>query len=337
MRRRRAGWRPALLAAWALLLACNSEPAQPTRPEPPAPEPRPSVMPELESSTPEAGTPRATPARVSGQKALEHVRNLVNVGGERWPGSAGHRWTQRYIIRHLRLAYAEVEEVDFVAQTPGGAVAMKNIIGKFPGESSDIIVLAGHYDTVRRDGFVGANDGGSSTALLLELARVLGRTQPGPAAIWVVFFDGEEAFRQWSETDGIYGSRYQVSAWQRAGELERVKAVIVVDMIGDRDLTLRRESNSTAWLTDLVWRVAREKGYQEHFLDDRLAIEDDHLPFLRAGVPAVDLIDLEYGPENRYWHTREDTPDKLDPRSFEVVGEVVLEVVRRLSQRWPGN
>ncbi|MFQ5723647.1 MAG: M28 family peptidase, partial [Terriglobia bacterium] len=170
MRRHGAGWRPALLAAWAFLLACNSEPAQSTRPEPPPPESRPPATPEPEVSTREAENPRASPARVSSQKALEHVRALVSIGGERWPGSPGHDWAQRYIIRHLRLAYAEVEEVDFVAQTPNGLVAMKNIIGKIPGKSPDVIVLAGHYDTLRRDGFVGANDGGSSTALLLELA-----------------------------------------------------------------------------------------------------------------------------------------------------------------------
>ncbi len=267
---------------------------------------------------------------------MEHVRNLVRFG-ERWPGSAGHSWAQEYIIRYLRLAYTEIEEVDFVTRTPRGMVAMKNLIGKIPGDSSDIVVLAGHYDTWRQEGFLGANDGGSSTALLLELARVLGLQQPNPATIWVVFFDGEEAFRQYSDTDGLYGSRYQISAWRRSGVLERIKAVIVVDMIGDKDLALRRDLNSTPWLTDLVWRVAREKGYEEHFLSATTAVQDDHVPFVEAGVPAVDLIDLDYGPDNRYWHTRRDRVDKLSPQSFTIVGEVVLEVTDRLSQRWPGE
>lgn len=272
----------------------------------------------------------------SGKRALGHVRALVRLG-ERPPGSQAHRRAQAYIIRHLRLAYAEIEEVDFAARTPRGLVPMKNIIGEIPGRSSDIVVLAGHYDTKKIPGFVGANDGGSSAGLLLELARVLGLQQPTPLTIWVVLFDGEEAFGQIGAGDGLYGSRYQVNVWQRAGVLERIRAVIVVDMIGDKDLALRRDLNSTTWLTDLVWQTAREKGHQAHFLDETTAIEDDHIPFVQAGVPAVDLIDLHYGPQNRYWHTPEDTLDKLSPRSFEIVGRVVLETVERLSQRWPGE
>lgn len=271
---------------------------------------------------------------LSGEKALEHARILVE-RGNRAPGTFGYRWTQAYIIRQLRLAYTEVEEVDFVAQTPRGAVPLKNIIGKIPGRSRDIVVLAGHYETLNQKGFVGANDGGSSTALLLELARVLGLKQPNPVEIWVVFFDGEEAFEQWSQTDGVYGSRYQANLWAREGVLERIKAVIVVDMIGDKDLTVRRDLNSTPWLTDLVWQVAKDKGYGAYFIDEEQALDDDHVPFVRAGVPAVDLIDFEYGPNNLYWHTAEDTLDKLSARSFKVVGEVVLAAVVRLGERWP--
>lgn len=277
-----------------------------------------------------------SPPKVSGQRAMSHVRALVQMG-ERTAGSAAHREAEAYIIRRLRLASVEVEEVTFVVQTPQRSVVMKNIIGKIPGDSPDIVVLAGHYDTKRLSGFRGANDGGSSTALLLELARVLSARQPKPLTVWVAFFDGEEAFGEWSARDGLYGSRYQVSAWRRAGVLNRIKAVMVVDMIGDRDLALRRDGNSTPWLTDVVWQVAREKGYEANFLDETLTVEDDHLPFVEAGLPAVDLIDLSYGPQNRYWHTREDTPDKLGPRSFEIVGEVVLETVARLAERWPGQ
>jgi len=271
---------------------------------------------------------------LSGRRALNHVKVLVE-RGNRAPGSPAHRWTQAYIIRELRLAYAEVEEVDFVAQTPRGLLPMKNIIGKIPGRSSDIVVVAGHYDTLGMEGFVGANDGGSSTALLLELARVLGLQQPNPVEVWLVFFDGEEAIERWSDRDGIYGSRYQASVWGRNGVLKRIKAVLVVDMIGDKDLGLLRDLNSTPWLVDLVWQVAEEKGYDSHFLPQAGEIVDDHVPFVRAGVPAVDLIDFDYGPGNRYWHTPEDTVDKLSPRSFEIVGQVVLETIARLGQRWP--
>lgn len=271
---------------------------------------------------------------VNGKQAMEHVRALVQAG-PRVPGSRGHKQAQGYILRQLRLARVEVEEVDFVAQTPKGTVAMKNIIGKIPGRSSEIIVLAGHYETLNREGFLGANDGGSSAALLLELVRVLGRTQPNAGTVWVVFFDGEEAFQQWSERDGLYGSRHQADAWQRSGLLSRLKAVVVVDMIGDRDLNIRLDSNSTWWLNELVLQVARENGTAAHFSKEERAVWDDHVPFVRAGVPAVDLIDFDYGPENRYWHTAEDTVDKLSPRSFEIVGEVVLALVARLSERWP--
>lgn len=272
--------------------------------------------------------------RVSGQRALEHVRALVKAG-PRVPGSPGHRAAQDYIVKELRQAGAEVEEVDFVADSPLGKRPMKNIIGKIPGRSADLIVVSGHYDTLVQEGFLGANDGGSSAALLLELARVLARGQPNAIAVWVVFFDGEEAMRRWSATDGLYGSRYQASAWQREGVLARIKAFINVDMIGDKNLALKRDLNSTDWLTDLVWKVAAEKGFDTHFVEAARAVEDDHMPFIRAGVAAVDLIDLDYGPENRYWHTPQDTLDKLSPRSLEIVGEVVLETVRRLGQRWP--
>ena len=273
---------------------------------------------------------------VSGQRALEHVRELVRFGG-RVPGSPNHGRAQRYIIRQLRHASAgEIEEVDFVAQTPRGKVRMKNIIAKFPGPSREMVVLAGHYDTLAQENFIGANDGGSSTALLLELARVLGRRK-NPLTVWVVFFDGEEAFKRFSPTDGFYGSRHQVSAWKADGILDRIKALIVVDMIGDKNLNLRRERNSTAWLVDLVWQIARASGHGIHFLDQTTVIEDDHVPFVQAGVPAVDLIDLDYGPGNRYWHTPDDTVDKVSARSMEIVGEVVLKTVERLGRRWPGQ
>jgi Zn-dependent M28 family amino/carboxypeptidase len=276
------------------------------------------------------------PVGVSGKRAMRHVEALVSYG-ERWPGSDGHRRAQNYIIRELR-AYTEVEEVNFDVNTPRGAVAMKNIIGKIPGRSSSVVVLAGHYDTLRKPGFVGANDGGSSAALLLELARVLGRSQPNPLEVWVVFFDGEEAFVQWSPTDGTFGSRFQAGAWERDDTLKRIQALLLVDMIGDRELLVRRDTNSTPWLARMVWQAARDLGLGAHFTTEPLAVEDDHVPFLQRGVAAVDLIDFEYGPENRYWHTTEDTVDKVSPQSLGIVGRVVLETLSRLApQPWPGE
>jgi len=270
--------------------------------------------------------------KVSGQKAMAHVQALVALGDRR-PGSEGHRKAQEYILAELRKAQVEIEEVNFDAETPRGRLAMKNIIAKIPGRSQDILVVGGHYDTLWRDGFVGANDGGSSTALLLELARALRRQAPLEKNVWVTFFDGEEAVESWSERDGVYGSRWQSLLWRQQGILRRVRAVIVVDMIGDRGLTIRREQNSTPWLTDLVWQAARDKGYAAYFLDEETAAYDDHSAFLALGVPAVDLIDFDYGPQNRYWHTNQDTLDKVSPRSMAIVGDVVLEALSRLMHR----
>lgn len=268
---------------------------------------------------------------LSGERAMKHVKELLRAG-PRTPGSPAHKYAQDYIEHHLRKAYAEVETVNFLARTPRGSVAMKNIIGKYPGNSDDIVVLASHYDTKEGiEGFVGANDGGSSTGLLLELARVLFRTKNRPT-VWLVFFDGEEAFRQWGPTDGTYGSRYQAGVWQRDGTLRRLRAFILLDMIGDKNLNILRDLNSTPALLDLIWQVSKEKGYQTQFTRSVSAIEDDHLPFVQLGVPSVDLIDYDYGPGNRYWHTRHDTLDKLSARSLQIVGEVVLEVVKRLGK-----
>lgn len=274
------------------------------------------------------------PEGVDGRRALEHVQALVRFG-ERSPGSAGHRQAERYISGQLRRAGIGVEEVNFQARTPRGPLPMKNIIGKIPGESDSIVVLAGHYDTLEQTGFLGANDGGSSTALLLELGRVWARRAVKPVTVWLAFFDGEEALREWSREDGLYGSRHQVGVWEREGILGRIRAVIVVDMVGDRQLNFRREANSTGWLVDLLWQVAHQLGYQSRFSEEGRAVVDDHVPFLEAGVPAANLIDFDYGLGNRYWHTREDTPDKLSAESFRIVGRVVLGTLDRLGSRWP--
>jgi len=203
-----------------------------------------------------------------------------------------------------------------------------NVIGELSGRRGDVILLGGHYDTklFPTFRFVGANDGGSSTGLLLELARSLTHA-PREFTYWIGFFDGEEARREWSARDGTYGSRHMVAELRRTGQLGRLKAVVVVDMIGDKRLNIRREPSSTPWLTDLIWGSARRLEYRAHFPDEVLAVEDDHSPFLRAGVPATLLIDFDYGP---YWHTAEDTLDKLSPRSLQIVGEVLLDALPAL-------
>jgi len=208
---------------------------------------------------------------------------------------------------------------------------MKNIIARFPGSSGRAIAITGHYDTKLFTSFrfVGANDGGSSTGFLLELARVLAG-KPRKDDVYLVWFDGEEAFGEWSSTDGVYGSRHLAQKWQADGTARRLKALINVDMIGDRDLEIAKETYSSPELGRLVWKVAADLGCGRRFPNSQLAIEDDHMPFRRIGVPALDLIDFDYGPDHSWWHTEEDTMDKLSAQSFLIVGDVLLETIRRL-------
>jgi Zn-dependent M28 family amino/carboxypeptidase len=219
-------------------------------------------------------------------------------------------------------------------------VKFKNVIAELPGESSEIIIIASHYDTkpFSEFVFVGANDGGSSTGALLEIARVMSsdsgdKGQKRKFTYQFVFFDGEEAFcREWSECldgkDNTYGSRYMVERLKREKQIERIKAMILLDMIGDRDLTIPREQGSSQWLVETIWSTARQLGYEKEFPSRHFEVgDDDHMPFLRAGIPAVDIIDFEYGdaPQgNSYWHTKEDTLDKISAKSLKIVGDVVL-------------
>jgi len=206
----------------------------------------------------EAAPAPATTGGFDGQKAFAQVERLVAIG-PRSPGTEGIRRAQEYIRGQLQSFGCTVEEDEFHAATPVGPVAMKNIVAKIPGQSSSVVLLTTHYDTKRLANFVGANDGGSSTGLMLEMARQLcGRKNK--LTIWIAFFDGEEAFVQWSATDGTYGSRQMAAKLAVSGELKRVKAVVLADLIGDRNLRIKRESNSTSWLTELVWATASRLG-----------------------------------------------------------------------------
>ena len=208
---------------------------------------------------------------------------------------------------------------------------MVNMIDKFPGSSGKAIVVTGHYDTKRIPmvHFVGANDGGSSTGFLLEFARAVS-TMKHQDDIYVVFLDGEEAVASWTETDSRYGSRHLAAKWLSDGTIPRIKTLINVDMIGDKDLDVLNDGNSSQALRDQVSRIAGRLGYGKYFRSEVGGIDDDHLPFINAGVNAIDLIDFDFGPNNSYWHTAEDTPDKLDAHSFQVIGNVVLELVKEL-------
>lgn len=266
-------------------------------------------------------------AGFSGSSALEFTRKVVAFG-PRPPGSEANHKLQAYILSQIRQDGCEVTEDSFTASTPKGEIAMKNIIAKFPGKSGRAIVITGHYDTKLFPGrkFVGANDGGSSTGLLLELARVLSHA-PRTDDVYLVWFDGEEAIREaWAGEDNLYGSRHLAEKWRKDKTLSRIKALINVDMIGDKSLDIKQETNSNAPLRRLVWNTAADLGYQAYFLDEPMATDDDHMPFVKLGVPAIDLIDFDYSP----WHTDDDTMDKLSAQSLEIVGTVVLEAIHRL-------
>jgi hypothetical protein len=273
--------------------------------------------------------PAALP-HVDGQRALQYTREVVALG-PRYPGSPGHAKTEAYLRRQLKAD--NLQEDTFTATTPAGHLRMTNFIAKFPGSKDGIIVVAGHYETLyERKDFVGANDAGSSTGLLLELAHQLRGRKLDGYSVWLAWFDGEEAIRQWSESDSIYGSKHLAAKWQRDGTLKKIKAFLLLDMVGDADLNIDRDANSTPWLEDVIYKAAADLGHQGHFFARSLPMEDDHMPFARVGVPVADLIDFNYGPNNSYWHSPQDTLDKLSPQSFQIVGSVVLETIRLLNQ-----
>jgi glutaminyl-peptide cyclotransferase len=294
------------------------------------------AKPTLNIKTPSAelAPPAAETGGIDGNKAFDHVAQLVAVG-PRPPASEGIRRAQDYIKSQLQSFSCQVDEDDFHAQTPVGEVAMKNIIAKAPGEGQGIILLMTHYDTLSSvKDFVGAEDSGSSTGLMLEMARLL-CTKKQPNAVWIAFLDGEEAFVNWNQdNDHTYGSRELAARMAVSGDLKRVKAVILADMIGQKNLRIQRDTNSTKWLTDLVWKTAARLGYQDIFVSSESTIQDDHEPFLARGVAAVDVIDLDGYTQPGYWHTTQDTLDKVSPKSLAIVGYVILESVNELQKKF---
>ena len=262
---------------------------------------------------------------------MQWVEHLVSLG-PRPAGSPAQQKQQEVIVGELRSLDLEVLEHDFVAQTPKGSVPMMNIIAKLPGAGNRVVVVSGHYDTFHRPGlhFVGANDGGSSAGFLLALARLLA-ARPLKDNVWLVFFDGEESFVSWRNNDHTYGSRRLASKWSSDGTASRIKALLNIDMIGDQNLQLTPEQHSTRWLTELVAATASKLGYGSIFALRRPAyIEDDHVPFLEAGIDAADLIDFDYGPSNSYWHTEEDTVDKLSAKSLGTMLHIITETIGEL-------
>jgi Zn-dependent M28 family amino/carboxypeptidase len=273
---------------------------------------------------------------IDATRAFQYTRE-VTAFGPRYMGNENHKKLERYIVDHLKGD--QVEDDAFTADTVEGKFAVRNIIAKFPGTKDGIIVILGHYDTnypLRNIGYVGANDGGSSTAILLEFANQL-RVAPGKKrdgySVWLVWTDGEEAVRKWSDTDSLYGTRHLAERWEKDGTLKKIKALMVMDMIGDADLDILRDSNGTPWLLDLIYSAAERLGYQSHFYAMQGPVEDDHLPFVKRGVPSADVIDLDYGYNNVFHHTAQDTIDKLSPKSEEIAGDTIMLTIQMLDQR----
>jgi glutaminyl-peptide cyclotransferase len=278
------------------------------------------------------------PSPFQGTAALQ-LTHRATAFGERPSGSEAMLRQRNWIVSELKATGADVSLDSFTGQTPAGTAPMANIIAKFSGTSGKAVVVTGHYDTkhIPMVHFLGANDAGSSTGFLIELARAVS-TMKHPDDFYIVFFDGEEAVATWSDTDSLYGSRHLAAQWASDGTLARIKALINVDMIGDKDLDISDDENSSQALREMMWDIADKLGDTKYFRHEPGGIEDDHLPFVKAGVNALDIIDLDYGPRSAeapngaYWHTAEDTMDKLSAHSFQVVGDVVVGMLKELER-----
>jgi Zn-dependent M28 family amino/carboxypeptidase len=274
----------------------------------------------------------------NGAKALEYAREFVSIG-PRWPTSQGHLKAEAFLRDHFK--HDQLEEDAFTPMTPIGPVPMRNFIVRFPGKKDGVIVLATHYETnywLKNINFVGANDGGSTTGLLMAIGDLLRAQTAGGKkldgySVWLLFDDGEEAIESWTDTDSTYGTKHLAAKWQRDGTLGRIKAFILADMIGDKDLDILHETQSTDWLVAIVRQAAKKFGYERYFFKTSNEISDDHQPFVRRGVPSIDIIDLDYGPNNSYHHTDKDTMDKISAHSLTIDGDVFMETIRLINLR----
>ncbi len=300
-----------------------------------------------EGPAPPSASSAPAKSAFDGDRAFEQVRKQVEFG-PRPAGSAELEKTRGYMIEQLKSYGLNVTTDEFRATTPIGERKMVNVTAELPGESNDVVIISSHYDTkyFKDIKFVGANDGGSSTGALIEIARVMAANKQKPKmTYWFVFFDGEEAFCfDWDEChnpnpadpknplpDHTYGSRRYVAQLTEKNELKRVRAMILLDMMGYKNLRLGRADLGTAWLTDIVWQTAKQLGYGNVFIDSLEGVgDDDHGPFLKAGVEAIDIIQLS---TYEYWHTKDDTLDKISGKSLKIVGDTVIASLPKIEER----
>jgi glutaminyl-peptide cyclotransferase len=285
----------------------------------------------------------ATAPRFNGQTAYNLTAQLLEVAPKRFNGSPGHLKAEEFIKQHFaaEAAKGNLETDTFTATTPLGFQTMHNYIVKYPGKKDGIIVLASHYETnypLRDIEFYGANDGAATTALLIEIGNVLRAHPPEGYSVWLVFDDGEEAVKQWGPSDSLYGTRHLAAKWANDGTLGKIKALLVADMIADKDLNIDYVDNSTPWLLDLLKVAAKNTNHTAYIFKYHESEEDDHLPFAQRGVPVLDLIDAHYGPwtdatPDGYHHTAQDTLDKISAKSLQISGDLFLEMIRLINQR----
>ncbi len=277
----------------------------------------------------------AVPPAFNGAKAYAYTKQFVTETGPRFNGSPGLAKAQTFLKTFF--AHDQLQEDTFTSSTPAGPQLMHNFIVKFPGKRDGIVVLATHYETnywLKDTPFVGANDGGATTGLMMEIANDLRAHPPQGYSVWMVFFDGEESVGpQWTHSDSLYGSRHLAAKWQSDGTLAQIKGFLLLDMIGDRDLDIERDTNSTPALEDVVKQAAEATGYSAYVFKQTTEVEDDHLPFVQRGVPCADIIDLDYGPNNSWHHTAEDTLDKVSARSLTISGTIVERAMQLIDSK----
>ena len=276
--------------------------------------------------------------KLSGQAAYNNTKQFLAATGPRWIGSPGHQKAEDFLRAYFapekkKGAYAEDS---FTINTPIGLLPMRNFLIRYPGKKDGLVVVATHYETnypLKDTNFIGANDGAATTGLLLELASYYRTHANEGYTLVLVFDDGEEAIQQWSATDSLYGTRHLAAKWSNDGTIKKIKAFIVTDMIGDRDLDLFFDQNSTPALRDLLHQAAKNTGHLSSVFKEEAAVEDDHLPFKQRGVPVLDMIDIDYGPNNSWHHTIQDTLDKVSVRSLQISADLLLETVHLINQR----
>lgn len=287
--------------------------------------------PESGSQTPADDAKPLQAPTFDGKRAWKDLETIVGFG-PRPAGSPALETLRAFLTKELEEVGLKVRREDFIDEvpvtpnTPDGRLAFANLYADLPGRAGDespIVIVATHIDTKFLPGFVGANDAGSSTAAVLELARGFAGTGPRPVTYRFLFLDGEEAVRTfWEDPDNTYGSRHHAKQVAKSGEVDRIKAFVLLDMIADKDLKYTTELYSTKWLRELFETEARKAGYGKYFGGRSQLVKDDHLPWLDMRIPAFDLIDLEYGPMNAYWHTSDDNLENCSEESLTVSGEV---------------